>query len=100
MAGTATAVLAAIQSLLRLVRDVSRTSASGFTGEFKKDCTDLSRRVALLSHLFEEIRDFNGGFNESDHCFDELIVAIQGAKKLLVVAANFDRNIAPVSLVF
>lgn len=95
MAGTATAVLAAIQSLLRLVRDVSRTSASGFIGEFKKDCTDLSRRVALLSHLFEEIRDFNGGFNESDHCFDELIVAIQGAKKLLVIAANFDRNIAP-----
>ncbi|GJY02234.1 U-box domain-containing protein 11-like protein [Tanacetum coccineum] len=95
MAGTTTAVLAAIQSLLRLVRDVSRTSATGFTGEFKKDCTDLSRRVALLSHLFEEIRDFNGAFNESHHCFDELAVAIQGAKKLLVIAANFDPIVAP-----
>nr|GEW01424.1 U-box domain-containing protein 11-like [Tanacetum cinerariifolium] len=95
MAGTTTAVLAAIQSLLRLVRDVSRTSATGFTGEFKKDCTDLSRRVALLSHLFEEIRDFNGAFNESHHCFDELVVAIQGAKKLLVIAANFDPIVAP-----
>ncbi|PWA53377.1 Armadillo [Artemisia annua] len=39
------------------------------------------------------IGDFNGGLVESDHCFDELIVSIQGAKKLLVVAANFDRNI-------
>ncbi|KAL4577244.1 hypothetical protein LXL04_013349 [Taraxacum kok-saghyz] len=34
-----TAIMSAIQSLLRLVHDVARTSATGFTGAFKKDCT-------------------------------------------------------------
>nr|XP_043631565.1 U-box domain-containing protein 10-like [Erigeron canadensis] len=99
-----TAVLAATQSLLRLVRDISRTSAGGFSGDFKKDCTDLSRRIALLSHLFEEIRDFNGeldNFNSSSsssnssNWVSDLIISIQSAKKLLSIAANFDHKISP-----
>ncbi|KAI3733864.1 hypothetical protein L6452_13322 [Arctium lappa] len=100
MAGVdSTVVLAAIQSLLRLVRDVARTSASGFAGDFKKDCTDLSRRVALLSHLLEEIRDFKGDFaspssSSSSSCLADLTIALQAAKKLLVIAANFDRKIS------
>lgn len=102
MAGVdCTAVLAAIQCLLRLVRDVARTSAAGFSGDFKKDCTDLSRRVALLSHLLEEIRDFKGDFNSSpsssnsSSCLSDLTVALQAAKKLLVIAANFDHKVSP-----
>ncbi|XP_038893207.1 U-box domain-containing protein 11-like [Benincasa hispida] len=48
-------------ALLDFVRDVVRMSVGTNTGEvFKKDCTDLVRRIVLLTHLFEEIRDFNG----------------------------------------
>ena len=48
-------------ALLDFVRDVVRMSAgTGSGGVFKKDCTDLVRRIVLLTHLFEEIRDFNG----------------------------------------
>lgn len=105
MAGVdSTAILAAIQSLLRLVRDVARCSGAGFGGDFKKDCTDLSRRVALLSHLLEEIRDFKGDLrlldesassSSSSSCLSDLTVALQAAKKLLVIAGNFDHKISP-----
>ncbi|XP_071686340.1 U-box domain-containing protein 10-like [Rutidosis leptorrhynchoides] len=101
MAGVdSTAVLAAIQSL-RLVRDVSRTAANGFSGDFKKHCTDLSRRIALLSHLLEEIRDFKGDLkllnssSSSSNSLADLTVAVQSSKKLLSVAANFDPKISP-----
>ncbi|CAI9296862.1 unnamed protein product [Lactuca saligna] len=105
MAGVdSTAILAAIQSLLRLVRDVARCPGTGFSGDFKKDCTDLSRRVALLSHLLEEIRDFKGDLrlldesassSSSSSCLSDLTVALQAAKKLLVIAGNFDQKISP-----
>ncbi|XP_023772498.1 U-box domain-containing protein 11 [Lactuca sativa] len=108
MAGVdSTAILAAIQSLLRLVRDVARCSGTGFSGDFKKDCTDLSRRVALLSHLLEEIRDFKGDLrlldesassSSSSSCLSDLTVALQAAKKLLVIAGNFDQKISPEGL--
>ncbi|KAL4574423.1 hypothetical protein LXL04_021255 [Taraxacum kok-saghyz] len=104
MAGVdSTAILAAIQSLLRLVRDIARSSGAGFSGDFKKDCTDLSRRVALLSHLLEEIRDFKGDLrllyesassSSSLSCLSDLTVALQAAKKLLVIAGNFDHKIS------
>ncbi|KAI7744891.1 hypothetical protein M8C21_021128 [Ambrosia artemisiifolia] len=101
MAGVdSTAVRSAVHSLLRLVRDVGRTSGNGFSGHFKKDCTDLSRRVTLLSHLLEEIRDCNGLIDTSSFSsswIPELSVALQDAKKLVVVAANFDRNVSPES---
>ncbi|KAI3729356.1 hypothetical protein L6452_18012 [Arctium lappa] len=98
------AIVAAIQSLLRLVRDVARTSATGFTGAFKKDCTDLSRRVALLSHLLEEIRDFQGDLRPLDSLassstspslLSELTASLKAAKTLLQSAGSFDHNIAP-----
>ncbi|KAJ0489986.1 putative U box domain, armadillo-like helical, Zinc finger, RING/FYVE/PHD-type [Helianthus annuus] len=67
MAGDhSTAVVAEIQSLLRLVRDVARRSATGFAGAFKKDCSDMCRRVALLAHLLEEIRDYEGDLRPLD----------------------------------
>ncbi|XP_076910202.1 U-box domain-containing protein 11-like [Bidens hawaiensis] len=88
---------AAVHSILRLVRDVGRTSGAGFSGEFKKDCTDLSRRVTLLSHLLEEIRDFKGDVKvlNSSNWVSELTIGIQAAKKLLLIAGNFDRNVSP-----
>ncbi|XP_057477220.1 U-box domain-containing protein 11-like [Actinidia eriantha] len=96
----------AVQAPLRLVRDVTRMSSAGFEGAFKKECTDLSRRVALLAHLLEEIRDFkgdSGNFAHSDaqassssasSCLSDLTVAIQAAKRLLSVAGNFDSKIS------
>ncbi|KAI7736523.1 hypothetical protein M8C21_003523 [Ambrosia artemisiifolia] len=99
-----TAVVAAIQSLLRLVRDIARRSATGFTGAFKKDCSDMCRRVALLSHLFEEIRDYQGDLrpldmsasssssSNSSSSLSELTQALKGAKKLVLFAGSFDNN--------
>ncbi|KAM0963304.1 hypothetical protein FF1_022434 [Malus domestica] len=48
--------------LLQLLNDVVGTSkfGGGVTGMFRKDCTDLVRRIALLTHLFKEIRVFKG----------------------------------------
>ncbi|XP_071702664.1 U-box domain-containing protein 11-like isoform X2 [Rutidosis leptorrhynchoides] len=97
-----TAVIAGIQSLLRLVRDIARTSV---TGSFKRDCTNLSRRVALLSHLLEEIRDFEGEFrssasSSSSNCsLSELMAALKAAKSLILSAGSFNHNISPVDLV-
>ncbi|KAK4358396.1 hypothetical protein RND71_024006 [Anisodus tanguticus] len=84
--GEATATVAGdnpINTLLRLVHDVAQISIAGFSGKFKKDCTDLARRVTLLAHLLEEIKDSNTLFGS---CFSDLSVAIQAAKKLLLAA--------------
>ncbi|CAK9157551.1 unnamed protein product [Ilex paraguariensis] len=93
--GDATAIT---QMSLRLVNDVVRISISGFTGSFKKECTDLSRRVALLAHLLEEIRDLKGdlvaSFSSSSSCLSDLTGAIQDAKRLLLAAGNFDPKIS------
>ncbi|CAI9275986.1 unnamed protein product [Lactuca saligna] len=104
MAGDdSTTIVSEIQSLLRLVRDVARTTATGFTGGFKKDCTDLSRRVALLSYLLEEIRDFQGDLmpldmacssSSSPSSLSELTTALQAANRLLQSAGSFDHNIS------
>lgn len=62
--------------------------------------------MALLSHLLEEIRDFKGDLrlldesassSSSSSCLSDLTVALQAAKKLLVIAGNFDQKISPVS---
>ncbi|XAR72263.1 Ubiquitin--protein ligase [Bertholletia excelsa] len=86
------------QAALRLVRDIGRLSAAGFGGAFKRDCTDLSRRVALLAHLLEEIMDFKGENSESLDAsaisFSDLTAVIQAAKRLLSAAGNFDSKIS------
>ncbi|KAJ0726159.1 putative U box domain, armadillo-like helical, Zinc finger, RING/FYVE/PHD-type [Helianthus annuus] len=104
MAGDhSTAVVAEIQSLLRLVRDVARRSATGFAGAFKKDCSDMCRRVALLAHLLEEIRDYEGDLrpldlsassssNSSALC--EVAEAIKAVKRLVLFAGSFDCNVS------
>ncbi|MFS7925556.1 hypothetical protein Hanom_Chr04g00286481 [Helianthus anomalus] len=74
-----------IQLLIQVVRDIDRTSSAGFSGEFKKDCTYLSSRVVLLSHLFKETIDFKGDVKLLNlSCLSELMVALQDAKKLWV----------------
>lgn len=98
--------------LLDLVRDVvsAGTAASGITAGqatvsvplFRKDCTDLVRRIALLAHLLEEIRDFGDGhsrpLDESSsssssslpsQSSSDLVVALRAAKRLLLLAGNF-----------
>ncbi|KAL1828950.1 hypothetical protein ACET3Z_007362 [Daucus carota] len=92
------------ESLLCLVKDVTRISAAGYDGPFKKDCVDLSRRIVLLSHLFEELRHFSGESRPSDNlassstsscCLSEFTVVLEAAKTLLSSAASFDINISP-----
>ncbi|KAL8549599.1 hypothetical protein ACS0TY_008443 [Phlomoides rotata] len=82
---------------LRLIRDVARISSAGFSGIFKKDCADLSRRVSLLAHLLEEIRDSkkvkeNGelGSSSCNSLLSDLTLALQAAKRLVVAANGFD----------
>lgn len=99
--------------LLQIARDVVCMSING--GIFKKDCTDLVRRIALLSHLFEEMRDFketklgvlgvsrlssSSSSSSSSSCSREswefdMVVALRAAKRLLFVANNFNSNNAP-----
>ncbi|KAI8538937.1 hypothetical protein RHMOL_Rhmol09G0142200 [Rhododendron molle] len=87
----------------RLVRDVAQLSEAGFVGPFKKDCTDLSRRVALLAHLFDEIRDFEASSRPLDSAssssasfswFSDLTLTIQAVKRLLSAVDNFDSKIS------
>lgn len=89
-----------VQTQLRLVHDVIRISSAGFSGSFKKDCTDLARRISLLAYLLEEIREIKGDFGVSSssnsYLFD-LSLSLQAAKKLLFAANNFDPKNSTVS---
>ncbi|KAG6600819.1 U-box domain-containing protein 11 [Cucurbita argyrosperma subsp. argyrosperma] len=98
-------------ALLDFVRDVVRMSAgTGSGGVFKKDCTDLVRRIVLLTHLFEEIRDFNGvkfrhvGASSSSSSFCgavtvrdsspsswlcDLVTALKDTERLIFAASTF-----------
>ncbi|OMO88076.1 Armadillo [Corchorus olitorius] len=78
--------------LLRLILDVVSGNVGGsgnahVNGMFKRDCTDLVRRIALFTHLLEEIRDF--GPSDFDH------VALQAAKRLLSLASAYNSNNSP-----
>jgi len=100
--------------LLDLVRDVvsAGPAASGISAGdasvplFRKDCTDLVRRIALLAHLLEEIRDFGEGHSRlldasaSSSTSSDLVVALRAAKRLLLLAGNFHSNSSSVSFIF
>ncbi|PON78732.1 Beta-catenin [Parasponia andersonii] len=90
--------------LLKLVNDVVLVSVGG--GVFKKDCTDLVRRIGLLTHLFEEMRELKGELPPLDASSSasassssssssrsswasDLMVALQAAKCLLLLVAKF-----------
>ncbi|KAJ8564761.1 hypothetical protein K7X08_001221 [Anisodus acutangulus] len=85
---------------LQAIHDISQISGAGFAGLFKKDCTDLARRVSLLAHLLEEIRDSNtllGSLSNAHHnsCLVDLFIALKAAKRLLIAANDFDPKISP-----
>ncbi|XP_042000406.1 U-box domain-containing protein 11-like [Salvia splendens] len=93
-----TAVTASV--LLRLVHDVARVSASGFSGFFKRECTELGRRVSLLAQFIEEIEDYeiiqeNCGTDSSslsNSGFVDLNLALQVSKRLMLAANHFDNS--------
>ncbi|KAF5727717.1 U-box domain-containing protein 11-like [Tripterygium wilfordii] len=85
-------------ALLDLVQEISAFSVGSNDGKepplFKKDCTDLVHRIALLTHLLEEIRDFK----ENSEPFDvstisdwgsDLLLGLQAAKRLLSFASSY-----------
>lgn len=84
--------------LLDLVHDINRIG--GFGDAVRKDCNDLSRRISLLSHLFEEIRDFKGlkkksllsSSSNASSFLDNLSVELKSARRLLLVALNYNNN--------
>ncbi|KAM7463466.1 hypothetical protein LguiA_031587 [Lonicera macranthoides] len=103
MAGGDTTASVAIAALLRLLREIGQISAGGFGGNFKRDCSDLGRKIVLLSHLIDEIRDLKVDFKQlnascssssSPSCLSDLTVALQAAKRLLLSAGNFVPNVS------
>lgn len=101
MAGGVASAPAPAALMLHLVSDIlGFNSGGGCGGEvvFRKDCTDLVRRVSLLTHLLEEIRDFwdvnavtfcSSSSNNSEW-WSDLLVALQAAKRLLLTASSFN----------
>lgn len=94
------------QALLEVVQEVGRMG--GFGDVYKRECTDLGRRITLLSHLFEEIRDFKGDHGhpcastslDSSSCLNDLLMAVRVAKRLLLVVGNYDSDTITVSLLW
>ncbi|XP_010427916.1 PREDICTED: U-box domain-containing protein 10 [Camelina sativa] len=87
-------------SLIGLINEIVEIPVN--SGVFKKDCADLARRVGLLTHLIEEIRDSlppSPTSEESDassslsssECdwWSDLVVGLQAAKRLLSSATSF-----------
>ncbi|CAH1414119.1 unnamed protein product [Lactuca virosa] len=66
-----TSTVQAIESLLRLIRDVAGLSATGFKGAFKKECTLLTFHCSL----------------------PELTKTLKAATRLLQSAGSFDHNV-------
>ncbi|KAE8667734.1 U-box domain-containing protein 10 [Hibiscus syriacus] len=91
--------------LLRLVLEIVSANAADGTHAahslFNKDCTDLVRRIALFTHLLEEIRD-SCGSSDNYHASAssssasswsaDLAVALHAAKRLVSVASAFNSD--------
>ncbi|KAK9676375.1 hypothetical protein RND81_11G073000 [Saponaria officinalis] len=99
------------ENLRLVINDIVKISGNGgFTHLFRKDCTDLGRRISLLSHLVDETRDYqpldssgcpsssssslssSSSSCASGSCFFDLLLALQDAKRLLLAASSFDPN--------
>ncbi|CAL1390813.1 unnamed protein product [Linum trigynum] len=93
--------------LLQLVRDITLAGGSGnastaaaaaSSSPFRKDSTDLVRRISLLAHFLEEIADFVGesgpldcdaaASSSSASWCSALLAALQSAKRLLLVSGG------------
>ncbi|KAH7571007.1 hypothetical protein JRO89_XS05G0238900 [Xanthoceras sorbifolium] len=105
----------AVAGMLEVVGEITGLFAAGGgtgCGVFRKDCLDLMRRIALLKHLLEEIRDFGPTLEVltssesssssstittstnlcSGSWWSDLVVALQAAKRLLSAAGTFTSN--------
>lgn len=86
-------------AILIAARDVATMGADFADGPIKADCVWLSRKVSLLSHLIEEIREFVGRGGEASasasssssslsssasSCLGDLLLALEAAKRFLV----------------
>ncbi|KAK7379904.1 hypothetical protein VNO78_34180 [Psophocarpus tetragonolobus] len=96
--------------LLCLVHDIAGMCSAGSSSAapvaadamFRKDCTDLVRRISLLTHLFEEIKDLNhnvvlgssssSSSTSSNSWSSDLVLALHSARRLLSVARDFRSN--------
>ncbi|KAL9241942.1 hypothetical protein vseg_015994 [Gypsophila vaccaria] len=79
-----------METLREVINDVVRISGDGgFSVLIRKDCTDLARRVSLLSHFVEELADFHP-FHFNTSSFSHLSAALLDAKRLLLAASSFD----------
>ena len=97
--------------VLELVREVTAAGiAVGGTNDgvsFRKDCTDLVRKISLLTHLLEEIREFRAASAATSDDVDveslswssDLVVALGAAKRLLSLAGNFRSKSSSVSFI-
>lgn len=87
-------------SLLELIAEIAEIPTNA--GVFKKDCTDLTRRVCLLTHLVEEIRDSipvdpAAASSSENDWWSDLVVGVQAAKRLLSSATRFQARDSSVS---
>ena len=82
-----------------LINDIACIAgAGGFKDPFRKDCTDLSRRISLLSYLIDEIDELgslehsssSSSSPPSSSSFTDLSVALRNARSLLLVARSSD----------
>ncbi|KAF8083458.1 hypothetical protein N665_0772s0027 [Sinapis alba] len=80
-------------TLLELIAEIAEIPINA--GVFKKDCADLIRRVCLLTHLVEEIRDSKppvdsaAASSSENDWWSDLVVGLQAAKRLLSSATRF-----------
>ena len=87
-------------SLLKRIAEIAEIPLNA--GVFKKDCTDLTRRVSLLMHLIEEIKDSNqidsaASSSSENDWWSDLVVALEASKRLLSSAARFQARDSSVS---
>ncbi|KAJ7943024.1 RING-type E3 ubiquitin transferase [Quillaja saponaria] len=91
---------------ISITRDGSSTTAIVTDAFFRKDCTDLVRRISLLTHLLEEIKDLKGFDSTALNAptsstatlcswSSDLVLALQAAKRLLGVAGIFRSDCSP-----
>ncbi|GMI99795.1 PLANT U-BOX PROTEIN10 [Hibiscus trionum] len=79
--------------LLRLVLEIVSAGTAYANAVFKKDCTNLVRMIAHITHLLEEIKGFLSYNHDHDHSSSsvswlaDLEEALQAAQRLLSVAS-------------
>lgn len=90
------------EELLSIIKDVSLMVDKFPNDPFRKSSVWLSRKISLLLHLIEEIREFvSRGISSSSSsslndasCLDNLLLGLQAAKRFLQHDNALERSIA------